>query len=116
VAFPWDLEVDIRDLCDHTQIHDEAWSSITAWPHITRDIERSAEAVKEYHEKQKAHFLPRCRERPNMLSMQGIERGTIGYAAALELCVADALNEPEETLSATFHADSFSPIKGHRLG
>jgi hypothetical protein len=98
VAFPWDLEVDIRDLCDHTQIHDEAWSSITAWPHITRDIERSAEAVKEHHEKQKAHFLPRCRERPNMLSMQGIERGTIGYAAALELCVADALNEPEETL------------------
>jgi hypothetical protein len=74
--------VDIRDLTDHIQIHDEAWSSITAWPHLTRDVQRDLDAVKVYHEKRTAHFLPRCRERPNMLSMQGIERGTIGYAAA----------------------------------
>lgn len=31
-----------------------------------------------------------------MLSMQGIERGTMGYAAALEMGVADVLNELEE--------------------
>jgi len=95
VAFSWDIELEIRDLCDHIQIHDEAWSSVTAWPHVTRDVQRSLEAVKEHHEKQRAHFLPRCRERPNMLSMQGIERGTMGYQAALEMGVADALQEPE---------------------
>ena len=33
-----------------------------------------------------------------MLSMQGIERGTMGFQAALEMGVADALEVPEETL------------------
>jgi hypothetical protein len=70
VAFPWDSEVDIRDLVDHDQIHDVAWSSVTAWPHITRDVQRNVDAAKEHHEQIRAHFLPRCRERPNMLSMQ----------------------------------------------
>jgi hypothetical protein len=88
VAFPWDIEVEIRDLSDYIQIHDEAWSSVTAWPHITRDIQRNVDALQEHREKARAHFLPRCRERPNMLSMQGIERGTIGYGAALEMGVA----------------------------
>lgn len=95
VAFPWDLEVEIRDLCDHIKIQNEAWSSITALPHITRDIQSNSTAVTEHHEKQKAHYLPSCRERPNMLSMQGMERGTLGFTAALELGVADALQEPE---------------------
>lgn len=95
VAFPWNLEVDIRDLCDHAQIHDEAWGPITAWPHITLQIRRNPEALEEHREKHRAHFLPRCRERPSMLSMQGIERGTVGYQAALELEVADALETPD---------------------
>jgi hypothetical protein len=38
VAFPWDEELEIRDLTDHPQIEDKAWGSITAWPHITRDV------------------------------------------------------------------------------
>lgn len=88
VAFPWDIELEIRDLSDHIQIHDEAWSSVTAWPHITRELQKNDEAVKERCEKTRGHFLPRCRERPNMLSMQGIERGTVGYGAALEMGVA----------------------------
>jgi hypothetical protein len=88
--------VGIRDLCDHVQIQDEAWSCVTAWPHITRDISKDSTATKELHDKQRAHFLPRCRERPNMLSMQGIERGTMGFQAALEIGVADALHVPEE--------------------
>ncbi|TVY83148.1 hypothetical protein LSUE1_G002654 [Lachnellula suecica] len=95
VAFPWNSELEVRDLRDHAQIHDEAWSYITAWPHLTLHVSSNPQALKEHHEKHTAHFTPRCRERPNMLSMQGIERGTIGYAAALELGVADALNEPE---------------------
>lgn len=97
VAFPWDEELAIRDLTDHVQIEDEAWGSITAWPHITRDIRRgpSASATSKVAERRRAHFYPRCRERPNMLSMQGLEKGTMGYQAALELGVADALQEEQ---------------------
>ncbi|KAK5663191.1 hypothetical protein OQA88_6608 [Cercophora sp. LCS_1] len=96
VAFPWDEELEIRDLTDHTQIEDKAWGCVTAWPHITRDIQsdRSA-AQKASAEKRRAHFYPRCRERPNMLSMAGLEKGSAGYQAALELGVADALQEEQ---------------------
>ncbi|EMR90343.1 putative helicase-like protein [Botrytis cinerea BcDW1] len=95
IAFPWDSSLQIRDLSDHVQIQDEAWGCITAWPHITREAPISLEGVKAAG-KRRAYFIPRCRERPNMLSLQGIEKGTIGYQAALELGVADALKEPEE--------------------
>lgn len=42
--------------------------------------------------------MPLCRERPYAPSMQGLERGTIGYVAALELGVADSFRrlEPAE--------------------
>ncbi|KAL2269502.1 hypothetical protein VTJ83DRAFT_1686 [Remersonia thermophila] len=96
VAFPWDEEVEIRDLTDHTQIADKAWSSITAWPHITRDVKSdrsAAQRATEAEVKRRAHFYPRCRERPNMLSMFGLEKGSMGYQAALELGVADSLQE-----------------------
>jgi hypothetical protein len=108
VAFPWDIEVEIRDLSDHQQIHDEAWSSVSAWPHITRDVQKNLDAVEEHREKQRAHFLPRCREKPSMLSMQGLERGTMGYQAALEMGVADALQVPEEESSADGGADALA--------
>ncbi|TVY45019.1 hypothetical protein LSUB1_G000745 [Lachnellula subtilissima] len=93
VAFPWDVDLQIRDLCDHVHIRDEAWGCVTAWRHITLQASQNPDAAKERYEKQGACFVPRCRERPNMLSMQGIERGTIGYQAALEMGVADALQE-----------------------
>lgn len=97
VAFPWDEGLAIRDLTDHTQIEDEAWSCITAWPHITRDVRRgpSESATRKVAERRRAHFYPRCRERPNMLSMQGLEKGTMGFQAALELGVSDALQEEQ---------------------
>ncbi|KAJ4298550.1 hypothetical protein N0V88_003580 [Collariella sp. IMI 366227] len=96
VAFPWDEQLEIRDLTDHTQIEDKAWGSVTAWPHITRDVhsDRST-AQRASEEKRRAHFYPRCRERPNMLSMAGLEKGSVGYQAALELAVADALQEEQ---------------------
>ncbi|KAK4124993.1 hypothetical protein N657DRAFT_679785 [Parathielavia appendiculata] len=96
VAFPWDEQLEIRDLTDHTQIEDKAWGSITAWPHITRDVNSDRSAAQRASEaKRRAHFYPRCRERPNMLSMFGLEKGSVGYQAALELAVADALQEPQ---------------------
>ncbi|KAL1843936.1 hypothetical protein VTJ49DRAFT_6879 [Mycothermus thermophilus] len=96
VAFPWDEEVEIRDLTDHTQIAVKAWSCVTAWPHITRDVKSdrsAAQRATEAEVKRRAHFYPRCRERPNMLSMFGLEKGSMGYQAALELGVADSLQE-----------------------
>lgn len=98
VAFPWNDDINIRDLSDHIQIHDEAWSSVTAWPHIIRDRQWSADAEQEHHEKQKSQYTPLCRERPNMVSIHGIERGTMGFQAALEMGAADALQEPEYEL------------------
>lgn len=95
VAFPFDEELDIRDLTDHVQIEDKAWGGITAWPHLTRDLNRDAAAQKEKEESRKAHFYIRCRERPNMLSCQGLEKGTMGYSAALELAVGDVLDEEQ---------------------
>ncbi|ROT37557.1 hypothetical protein SODALDRAFT_280326 [Sodiomyces alkalinus F11] len=94
VAFPWDEALEIRDLRDHVQIEDSSWSCVTAWPHVTRDASRSAAAC--LKEKKRPHFYPRCRERPNMLSMEGLEKGTMGYQAALELAVSDALQEEEK--------------------
>lgn len=99
-AFPWNTEVEIRDLGDHCQIEDQAWVCITAYPHITRGSERHKESVVAGTENKRAHFIPRCHERPNMLSMQGLERGTMGFSAALEMGVADALcEEPEPPAS-----------------
>ncbi|GJN67500.1 helicase-like protein [Purpureocillium lilacinum] len=95
VAFPFDEELEIRDLTDHVQIEDRAWSGVTAWPHITRDQEHDAAARRQAEEKHRAHFYVRCRERPNMLSMHGVEKGTMGYQAALELSAADSLEEEQ---------------------
>jgi hypothetical protein len=97
VAFPWDEGLDIRDLTDHAQIEDEAWRCATAWPTVTRDPNRKSIdlAEKSPMVKKRPHFYPRTRERPNMLSMQGLEKGTVGYQAALELAVADALQEEQ---------------------
>ncbi|KAM5381933.1 hypothetical protein ACJZ2D_002721 [Fusarium nematophilum] len=95
VAFPFDEALEIRDLTDHVQIEDRAWSGLTAWPHLTRDLNHDAAAQKRAAESRKAHFFIRCRERPNMLSMQGLEKGTMGYSAALELAVGDSLQEEQ---------------------
>lgn len=101
VCFPWDQEVHIRDLTDHWKIHDEAWGCITAWPHVTVQSSRDPFATEEDRVPQRAHFQLRCRERPNMLSMHGIEKGTMGFQAALEMGVADALDLPVEGLDVS---------------
>jgi hypothetical protein len=102
VAFPWNTELDIRDLSDHGQIEDEAWGCVTATPHVIRNLANNTDMVIQHTKKQRAHYIPRCHERPNMLSMQGIERGTIGFSAALELGVADVLlDELDPALSPT---------------
>jgi len=95
VAFPFDEELEIRDLSDHVQIEDKAWSGVTAWPHLTRDLNNDAAGRKSAENYKRAHFHVKCRERPNMLSMQGLEKGTMGFQAALELPVGDSLEEEQ---------------------
>lgn len=92
VAFPWNDELSIRDLSDHVQIGDNAWGCITAGPRI---IQRDPMSVSSPSFRKRPHFNARCQERPNMLSMQGLEKGTIGYQAALEISVADSLQEEQ---------------------
>ncbi|KAH6647066.1 hypothetical protein BKA67DRAFT_525561 [Truncatella angustata] len=92
VAFPWDEDLRIRDLTDHTQIEDEAWGCVTAVPRL---IQRDPLSATTPSGKRRPHFKVKTQERPNMLSMQGLEKGTMGYQAALELSVADALQEEQ---------------------
>ncbi|KAI1392426.1 uncharacterized protein F4822DRAFT_391018 [Hypoxylon trugodes] len=92
VAFPWNDELGIRDLTDHVQIGDDAWGCVTAGPRI---ILRDPMSVASPSGRKRPHFNAKCQERPNMLSMQGLEKGTIGYQAALEISVADALQEEQ---------------------
>ncbi|KAK2598927.1 hypothetical protein QQS21_005605 [Conoideocrella luteorostrata] len=94
-AFLFDEELEIRDLIDHVQVQDKAWGAITAWPHLTRDTEHDAAAKRQEQDKHKAHFHVKCRERPNMMSMSGLEKGTMGYQAALELPTGDSLEEEQ---------------------
>ncbi|KAI0476142.1 hypothetical protein GGR56DRAFT_674641 [Xylariaceae sp. FL0804] len=105
VAFPYDEELAIRDLADHTQITDDAWGCVTAHPRIIYRDPLSATSPG-VPGRRRPHFNTRCRERPNMLSMQGLEKGTIGYQAALEMAVADALREEQygfDSLGAKGH-------------
>lgn len=95
VAFPFDENLQIRDLTDHCQIEAKAWSGVTAHPHLTRDLNHDAAGKQQAEQRSQSHFFVRCRERPNMLSLQGLEKGTMGYQAALELGVSDALEEEQ---------------------
>lgn len=94
--------MEIRDLSDHGQIEDPAWGCVTTTPHIVRNqrSDRIKEEGTQENPKTKPRFVPRCKERPNMLSMQGLERGTVGFQAALEVAVADALHEPKSLVDA----------------
>ncbi|KAK8102777.1 hypothetical protein PG984_015923 [Apiospora sp. TS-2023a] len=103
VAFPWDEELIIRDLSDHTQIEHDGWGNVTASPRI---IQRDPSSCKSPTGKRRPHFNSKCCERPNMLSMQGLEKGSLGYQAALELAVADALQDEQygfDSLGAKSH-------------
>jgi hypothetical protein len=117
-AFPWDEDLGIRDLTDHTHIEDDAWGCVTALPRI---IQRDPLSAISPTARARPHFDVRCRERPNMLSMQGLEKGTIGYQAALELPIADALQEEQygfNNLGAKAHvvADSRERLIGAKDG
>ncbi|KAI0397712.1 hypothetical protein F5Y17DRAFT_321708 [Xylariaceae sp. FL0594] len=92
VAFPLDEGLAIRDLTDHTQIEHDAWGCVT---NVARLIQRDPSSALSPTSRTRPHFNLRCWERPSMLSMQGLEKGTMGYQAALELAVSDSLQEEQ---------------------
>ena len=103
VHFPLDTDRSITNLCDHVEIYDDAWNTMAAWPLVTLDVrERMRPDNGHYKE---GYYMPLCRERPHMLSKQGLERGTIGYIAALELGVKDTLLAPAPLLGDPFAED-----------
>jgi hypothetical protein len=91
VAYPWNAEVEVDKLKDYLQIQDEAWASITTLPHMPASVQMTPKVAEIYRRKHAIHFRPKCQERPSMPSMQGIEKGTIGFVAALEIPVADSI-------------------------
>lgn len=97
VSFPWDPCFQTKDLRDHAKIDDPAWACITANKFCLGYAATNIKAAKEQKNQSKTGFNSNCREIPNMLSMQGLERGTIGYQAALELTVSDRLATPDYT-------------------
>lgn len=104
VTFPWDSDWSTTNLCDYLHIYDDAWNSMTAWPEVTWNVRERLESKNAHQKKREDIYIPLCRERPHMLSMQGLERGTIGYIAALELGVADILHEPFPPLGDSLSA------------
>lgn len=95
VAFPWDVDIGIKNIKDHREIEDEAWSLVTAAKHITRDMRKERDVIDRQLQEEQTRFDPECFERPNMISCQGLERGTMGYSAALQIGIADELFAPE---------------------
>lgn len=95
VAFPFDEDLQIRDLTDHVQLESKAWSGVTTHPHITKTSIQNGAIPVPISARKKSNFYVRCSERPNMLSLQGLEKGTMGYEAALELSVSDSLEEEQ---------------------
>lgn len=95
ITFPFDEGLPIRDLSDHVQIEAKAWSCVTTRPHISHDARSIASPRRQSEVKKTSHFHVRCYERPNMLSLSGLEKGTMGFQAALELAVSDSLEEEQ---------------------
>ncbi|POS88276.1 hypothetical protein EPUL_000894 [Erysiphe pulchra] len=97
VSFPWDSNFQTKDLRDHVKIDDPAWACITSSKFCPENISTNIEDVKERKKQTKIDLRSNCRELPNMLSMQGLERGSIGYQAALELTISDRFVAPDYT-------------------
>lgn len=116
VAFLWNTELEIRDLSDHGQIENAAWGCVTTTPHIIRAprLDGHKEEGEDDGAACRLRFVPRCKERPNALSMQGLERGTVGFQAALEIAVADALHEQKPS-SVQLARSNFLNDKKHGL-
>ncbi|RKF56142.1 putative helicase-like protein [Erysiphe neolycopersici] len=107
VSFPWDPCFQTKDLRDHVKIDDPAWACITTSRICLENTIKNVEDVKESERQTKIDLRSYCRELPNMLSMQGLERGSIGFQAALELNLSDRFAPPDYTpqeVSSSFRA------------
>lgn len=95
ISFPFDEDLQIRDLTDHVQVEAKAWSCATTRPHLSHEPKTLQSPRRQSEPRRTSNFFIRCYERPNMLSLQGLEKGTMGFQAALELAVGDSLEEEQ---------------------
>ncbi|KAL5375466.1 hypothetical protein DPSP01_011165 [Paraphaeosphaeria sporulosa] len=85
VSFPWDAELHIKDVSDSVQLAEPAYSAATLHRHLP-SLQQSSDQDKPYQ----GYDLDVV-EAPSMLSAQGLESGTIGFAHFLELPQSDHL-------------------------
>ncbi|KAF1978141.1 hypothetical protein BU23DRAFT_252281 [Bimuria novae-zelandiae CBS 107.79] len=85
VTFPWDEELTVKDVSDSVQLADPAFSASTLHKHLP--------ALQQASDQDKPHtgYDLDVAEVPSMLSAQGAELGTVGFAHFLELQQPDHL-------------------------
>ncbi|RKF63489.1 putative helicase-like protein, partial [Golovinomyces cichoracearum] len=77
-------------LRDHVSVEELAWALFIACK-LSLSSEFENQYYKTYSELIKVDVRSTCREFPNMVSMQGLEKGTIGFQAVHELTISDRL-------------------------
>ncbi|KAL5375214.1 hypothetical protein PMIN06_012254 [Paraphaeosphaeria minitans] len=85
VSYPWDAELHIRDVSDCVRLAEPAYSAATLHRHLPSLQQSSG------HDKPYQGYDLGVVEAPSMLSAQGLELGTIGFAHFLELPQSDHL-------------------------
>ncbi|CAD6503641.1 BgTH12-03300 [Blumeria graminis f. sp. triticale] len=91
VAFPWDSQVHVSDLCDHTTVNDPSWACVSSSSLLSVPTNTTRKENSLSDPMSKPRITPLVRELPDMLSLQGLERGTTGFRSALEISVGDSL-------------------------
>ncbi|KAF2447358.1 hypothetical protein P171DRAFT_250646 [Karstenula rhodostoma CBS 690.94] len=85
VSYPWDAELHIKDVSDSVQLAEPAYSAATLHRHLP-SLQQSSDQDRPYQ----GYDLDVV-EAPSMLSAQGLEPGTMGFAHFLELPHSDHL-------------------------
>lgn len=84
-SYPYDEQLNIKDVSDSVQLAEPAFSAATLRRHLPA-LSQSTDQEKQYQ-----GYNVEVVELPSMLSAQGIEPGTIGFAHFLELPQSDHL-------------------------
>ncbi|KZF20897.1 hypothetical protein L228DRAFT_181553 [Xylona heveae TC161] len=117
VVFPWNLELQVRDVSDCLRIQHPALAAATLSPNLPipdssarPHTGKSSEAENDYG--WRGGFDSGIHERPCMLSSHGSEPGTVGFIHFLEMEVADTLQIPEAPRKRSHAEDEDTGPKG----
>ncbi|KAI0998400.1 hypothetical protein K3495_g9795 [Podosphaera aphanis] len=96
VEFRWNSKNCLKNLRDYTKLDEPAWGYISASLLRVQNCKKDQDII-ENHGAEEFDPLSMYRERPSTISMQGSERGTLGFCAALELPLAHSGNSLDHT-------------------